>query len=843
MRSPVRNAVLVALWFVGPVWGGDAAHRLSSHEKTALDSAAVAISHVVDGVEQGGTLTIFGENLTETSRVWLWQPSPEAGKVLNSAETMAELRQMAAQFPALPALPPIPPAAARAAQRLGATGHPRVLMVRQAGSPHPAWDDSHIVPTVLWIEQQGIFSQPYLLNQPQLWFASEPWVVPGEQVRLFGNNLLGGQNNPSRSLIALRNEATGEVYWGRQHRRYNQEHANVRQHQLSFRLPDPLPPGNYSLRVHPLAGGPYGWSNPLSLEVIEQRDWLAQMGKADENTRGTPDSARFAKSPRVFRVSAAAGDGLADDGPAIRRALREAAAQGGGVVVLPAGRFALAETLEVPAGIVLQGLGCQATSLTVSPLAPLRHGTTLVLLKTRTGLQDLSVIAGPGVEVNVRVEDQPTVEDVFLRRVRIENTHSYLWNQESARWQNPDFGLLVNASSQGFRLLQSEIVAPMTFRMEGYGRRHRYAQIAGNRFETYPPHQQDNVFLLTLSESIFENNLMVHGHRAFTSQRGLWRNYIAQNQAIDTRGVGNGSEVLMSEYGTVLYDGRVVQVDAAHGSFQLPESISKSQLDKLEAYRKEHELYAFLAAGAGFGQFRQVVQIDAGTLRIDHPWRVAPNASSEILLLGASTHNLLINNAAEGGRGVLTFFYGSAVNNIVTGNEANRGGVTPIWACAVAHDEDSALLAFNTFANNRLVQNGSLNLAALDWAPDRGRPPLNLGNRLIRNQVWRPGDYGSPNQYYAAWNWQRGANAGHGWTEPGPRQGIAIWNGSFNVVENNYVDDAEIGLFAGPGRGAGAAQSPVQGNVFRWNRIDRTDIPVKDQGASTHLETPSYQPY
>ena len=118
-----------------------------------------------------------------------------------------------------------------------------------------------------------------------------------------------------------------------------------------------------------------------------------------------------------------------------------------------------------------------------------------------------------------------------------------------------------------------------------------------------------------------------------------------------------------------------------------------------------------------------------------------------------------------------------------------------------------------------------------------------LGNRVVRNQIWRPGDYGSPNQYYAAWNWQGGANAGHGWVEPGARKGIAIWNGSFNVVENNYVDEAEIGLFAGGGRGTGASEAPVCGNVFRWNRVDRTGTAVSDKGTATHIEPPSYQAY
>lgn len=818
---------------------------LRSTTTQASDSDAgglFAISHVVDSVEQGGTLTIFGEGLTDDVRVWLWQPSPRAAQVLKNEADLEELRRMAAHFPAAPPLPASPPEGAQVGERLGDTGSHQVTMVRQMGSVHPAWDDSHLLPTVVWLEQAGCYSEPFLVNRPQIWFASEQSAVPGERIRLFGINFYGGHDSPSRPLIALTHDVSREVYWGQPLRRYNQEHANVRQHEISFRLPEELPPGNYEVRIHHLAGGVFGWSNRVSLSVVPQRDWVAQMGRVDENRLGTAGAGRMPAAPPVFRVQDAAGDGITDDGPIIRRSLQEATAAGGGIVVLPAGRFAVTQTVEVPEGVVLQGAGREATSITVSPFVPLAHrsdpvtAATLVHMRTRTGLQDLSVVAGPAVDINVRVEDQTLVEDVFLRRVRIENTHGYLWDQDETNWQNPDFGLLVNSASRGFRLLQSEIVAPMTFRMEGYGRRHRHALIAGNRFETYPHHQQDNVFLLSLSESVFENNVLAYGHRAFTSQRGMWRNYIAHNQTVDIRGVGNGSELFMSEYGAVLYDGAVVPNQTRAPHLQLPADTPAGLLERLSSYQSEHELYAFVAAGTGFGQFRPVTHQQQRTLTLDVPWCVEPDATSTVMLLGASTQNLIVNNSNCGGRGVYTFFYGSAVNNVVVGNEASVGGVTSIWACAVAHDNDSALLAYNMFANNRLTQNGSLNLAALDWTQAQTITPLVIGNRVIRNQVWRPGEHGSPNQYFAFWNWQRGANAGHGWVEPGPRQGIAVWNGSYNVVENNYVDDAEVGLYAGPGRGTGSARSPVRGNLFRWNRVDRARTVLNDQGESTVAE-------
>ena len=197
----------------------------------------------------------------------------------------------------------------------------------------------------------------------------------------------------------------------------------------------------------------------------------------------------------------------------------------------------------------------------------------------------------------------------------------------------------------------------------------------------------------------------------------------------------------------------------------------------------------------------------------------------------------------RGGRGVYTFFYGSAVENVLAGNEATGGGVTSIWVSAVSHEGEPTLLAYNTFVNNRLVRNGNINIAALDWSRPPEGEPLVTGNRIIRNQVWKVGEFGSPNQYYAYWNWLGGANAGHGWVEPGRRKGVAIWNGSYNVVENNYIDEAEVGLFAGEGRGVGQSNAPLRGNLFRWNRIDRTETPVEDNGEAGLVQPPDYQSY
>lgn len=79
----------------------------------------------------------------------------------------------------------------------------------------------------------------------------------------------------------------------------------------------------------------------------------------------------LAKLPGPAGRPAAAGDGIADDFPAIQQALQEACPSGGGggVVVLGRGVFALSQGLEVPAGCALVGSSSPFTHLVMLPNA------------------------------------------------------------------------------------------------------------------------------------------------------------------------------------------------------------------------------------------------------------------------------------------------------------------------------------------------------------------------------------------------------------------------------------------------------------------------------------------
>jgi hypothetical protein len=75
--------------------------------------------------------------------------------------------------------------------------------------------------------------------------------------------------------------------------------------------------------------------------------------------------------PRAVTVRDARGDGVADDGPALQRAIDQVAAQGGGgLVFLPSGRYRLTRTLYIRPGVRLFGVGRTRPVLYLAPNTP-----------------------------------------------------------------------------------------------------------------------------------------------------------------------------------------------------------------------------------------------------------------------------------------------------------------------------------------------------------------------------------------------------------------------------------------------------------------------------------------
>ncbi|MGH6719855.1 MAG: glycosyl hydrolase family 28-related protein, partial [Alphaproteobacteria bacterium] len=143
-----------------------------------------------------------------------------------------------------------------------------------------------------------------------------------------------------------------------------------------------------------------------------------------------PETPGGAMSPFVdVRAFGARGDGVADDGPAIQRAIDSLATQpeqnqaGGGTVSFPAGEFLVTRTIVLNHGVTLAGAGRKATMVRAAPgLAG------AVIAFDRTGLPPSA--------------DRVTLRDLFVKGARVpgqtglylSNVHSWLVSDAWIGW-------------------------------------------------------------------------------------------------------------------------------------------------------------------------------------------------------------------------------------------------------------------------------------------------------------------------------------------------------------------------------------------------------------------------
>jgi len=171
------------------------------------------------------------------------------------------------------------------------------------------------------------YSRPFVLNAPEIWWATPDVAHPGSQVDLFGVNL-ARRPDFDRAFVYVREERSGKGRW-----------LAVRQcgkYRLRVLLPQGLSEGVYTLWCHTGAGGDYGWSAPVRLKVRAKT-----------------------ASPKRVALKEMSEKGL-------RAAIEAAEKAGGGMISLPAGVVEFSGTLKLGRGVVLAGAGDGVTVLRCS---------------------------------------------------------------------------------------------------------------------------------------------------------------------------------------------------------------------------------------------------------------------------------------------------------------------------------------------------------------------------------------------------------------------------------------------------------------------------------------------
>ena len=819
---------------VAIIWLTLAAAGLSAESQPALP----AISHVSENADSGSSLVIVGENFGPSAEVWLWRPAPATREAIIAS----------ASLPPVP-LPAVPPAGATKAQLLG-TPASRILIASNLGD-EPALSDD-VEPVVAWVRTGAGVSKPWLINRPHLVFLSDPEVLPGQRLRLFGRSLAktSGVHGAEYEYVVAFQGVAGKPYFGKVIDLDPQERMNTKPFVLQVLVPRELPPGSYTVRVHVLRGGLSAWSNALSLSAVAGRDVVSMLSRGDDYSAATPN-APLVRKPVIAQVSGLNADGYNDDSAAIQSAIDRVASQGGGVVVLPQGNLAITRTIHVRPGVVLRGGGRAATQLVVAPGKPLqggfpfsverlfngrlqtgpvyvygrfvKEGTAMLWLDDHSGVLDLSIVAGAGCNTAVFVgadDPQKVLTDTFLRRVEISNRHEDAFHPPETVG-NYVGGIRVVSATRGFTLAESTIIAGNPLWLNAGRKPHRYARIEGNVFKAYPANLYDDVFLSNVSDSVFEDNEIVNGRRALSSQKGFSRNWVTGNVMHEISGVANGCEIMMSELGGMFFKAGVARTEGQRMTFDTPLGWEPGEIEKSGVLR-----YAYILSGRGAGQYREVEDNTSDAVVLDHPWAVVPDKTSQVAVMRAAVENFYIANRVFNTRGAMQFFYGAAFDNVIAGNEAYNASDMILWALVEKHDApikyDFMPVAYNLVLDNRMTNSGGILLnSTIDSPADFPLyefGSISFGNIVRRSQVWSKSVPAGANQYWNA-RWVDGS-------DPSTDAAFAI-TGAYNVVESCFVYNSPVGVSVTGGRG-----NVVRNNMF--SLVGKSMDPVLP--ASTFVE-------
>ncbi len=634
----------------------------------AVARAAPTVLWASSPVGPGQTVMLFGDGFGADVSVGLWTTGREP--------------------PGLPPDKPSPPTGPGRPLEVRSHSRADCLLVGLPEGPAPAV-------YVLRVGSGGQTSDPVYLNRPQIewWLGDQPEAVsPGGALRLFGRQLR--LTAPGKFL--RKEEALPAGFGGRvvlvdaRGQRHVLSLTAADAYSLTATLPPTTPVGPAQVYAHNGCGGPFGWSEPVSIRIEAAQPWPATVYNV--------------------RDFGAAGDGYADDTTPLRTALAQAQANGGGVVRLPRGTYRLTAQLNVPPRTVVRGEGPEATWLYVPAETP--EFSTVFAGSGDFALEDFWLTAQTTRRL-VAAPDQPSMYNMpwggpppdkatWARNVRLTNlrlhhlryAHRVMGAQDDPRrleTTGPSTVVLCGANLQMDRcnivssgmplVLMNSSRSRIINNVLGVGRSGWYG-IWGCR------------------ELCFEGNEIV-GRDLEASYGGFNGDEVARVYCADNRFHGSfGCEreaITFDTPGRHPWVGLVARATAT--------TISAAALDKPWGEQNLVGLGCLIVKGKGLGQIRQIVANTADTVTLDRPWQITPDASSAVALRPYRTQVILYRNYTEDTSVGIQLWAGGH-DFVIDGNISVRTG--GLWGCAnhyQAWGQDLFLPVFFTqWLNNRIEQ-------------------------------------------------------------------------------------------------------------------------------------------
>ncbi|GAB3930976.1 putative Ig domain-containing protein [Larkinella terrae] len=521
----------------------------------------------------------------------------------------------------------------------------------------------------IWVEDQGQRSPSVFVNQARGMHFDSPEVTPGGSVRVFGRNLQFPGATPRVRLVDQRSGVTHEAVV---------ESAKSDAYQLNLKLPATLQPGRvYSVRLtNGLAGATNLTTMELTLTTVTPGVDYFQLGVGWAAKLDFYTNVYNVKTDPRLKLKAV-GNGQANDQPAIQQAIEQAAADGGGIVYLPAGTYKLLlypyfEYLRMRNRVVVQGAGKDQTIIKFGYEPGVAHLGLDWPSVRQAGLADLSLLNVDETGSPLLNSSRGQGTEIFLQRVRFDlNRSDWLWlaNSNKLVIANTDLNQGVDSQFRYRGPLQLADCSNFVLR---------------NNTFTYAV---DGLNLDKTHEGVFENNRVYRDGSARyptnTIHHVLILNF-TQNLAIlnNEFKVINGPAQNSNDGETIISEGGAGdRIDEETGT------VTGASATTLEDQNKNWGKFQRLpvvaiVSGKGMGQWRSITRRTGKTLELDRAWDVIPGVGSRYAIFNWGSRNWLVSgNRLEGNRRGITFYHNATTDVAVVNNTLINSGsidLTPI---------------------------------------------------------------------------------------------------------------------------------------------------------------------
>ena len=267
--------------------------------------------------------------------------------------------------------------------------------------------------------------------------------------------------------------------------------------------------------------------------------------------------------------------------------------------------------------------------------AAFRHASErpMVYAVSDTTISDLSLRGNDDTGFNILMESPAgPVRNVTVTRCDLFNPRTPLVTKE---WLP---AAAINTYGGGERI---EISWCDLRAMNGIGGGTRRCRTLYNTFSPpRGPYGTNQIGCQIGEECLIEGNVCREANRGYTC--GPWggpvqHNFIARNRFLDAGHVEGGGESILFECGEV----------GGENWLGHPASVGPSHVGQKDQKWPPHALKgrtAMVVAGRGFGQVRAVADNSESRVTLAHPWRIAPDADSWIVVRQFAYQNVLLNN-------------------------------------------------------------------------------------------------------------------------------------------------------------------------------------------------------